>query len=372
MTLIIRQVESRRDLRRFIHLPEVIHKNHTNWLPPIYLDEWKFFNPRKNRAFSHSDTLLLLAFEDKRPVGRIMGIVNRSYNTTHGELTARFGYLECYDDQQLAHQLMAAVEDWARALGMKKIVGPYGFSDKDPQGLQIEGFEQDPTLAAPCNEPYLVRIVEKEGYEKEVDCLMFTHPVSAGIPANYPAISERILRNPDFSLIEPRTKKELRPYIFPVLRMLNDAYADIYGFLPMDEREMKDFSDRYLPVLDTRFVKLIAAEGEIVAFMIGLPSLIKGIQASRGYLFPFGIFQLIKAGKASRQLDLMLGGVKPAYQNKGLAVLLVQKMFDSAKEGGFTRIDIHLVLETNHKMLAELYRGGAKSHKRFRVFRKAL
>jgi hypothetical protein len=301
-----------------------------------------------------------------------MGIINRSYNAYHDERTARFGYLECYDNQLVAHTLMTAVEVWARDFGMDKIVGPYGFSDKDPQGLQISGFEQDPTLAAPCNEEYLVRIVEKEGYEKEVDCLMFTHPISKGIPPNYAAISERILRNSEYQLIEPKNKKELKPYIFPVLRMVNDSYADIYGFLPMDEQEMKDFSDRYLPVLDTRFVKLISVKGEVIAFMIGLPSLAKGIQASRGYLFPFGIFKLIKASKSTRQLDLMLGGIKPEFQNKGLAVLLVQKMMDSAVKGKFERLDIHLVLETNTKMLAELYRGGAISHKRFRVYRKSL
>jgi hypothetical protein len=372
MAITIKEVKSRRDLRVFIHLPEKIHQFHKNWLPPIYVDEWKFFNPKKNRAFSHCDTILLLGYEGDRPVGRVMGIINRSYNEFHNETNARFGYLECYDKQEIAHALLQAVEDWARKFGMKKLVGPYGFSDKDPQGLQISGFDEDPTLAAPCNEEYLVKIVEKEGYEKEVDCLMFTHPVAKGIPENYQVLTERIMRNKEFRLIEPASKKELKPYVIPVLQMVNDTYADIYGFLPMDDQEMKDFADRYMPVLDPRFVKLISVDDKLIAFMIGLPSLAKGIQACRGYLFPFGIFKLIKEAKATRQLDLMLGGVEPEYQNKGLAVVLVYRMFDSIVKAGFERLDIHLVLETNHKMLAELERGGAKSHKRFRVFNKFL
>ncbi|MEI6576325.1 MAG: hypothetical protein WCO63_09130 [Bacteroidota bacterium] len=372
MTINIRQVKSRKELRTFIHLPEFIHWDHKNWLPPIYVDEWKFFNPKKNRSFSHCSTILLLAYKEKEAVGRIMGIVNQAYNEGKGEKTARFGFLECYNDPDISHTLIRAIEDWASEQGMNKVIGPYGFSDKDPQGLQIEGFEEDPTLAAPCNEEYLVKLVEKEGYEKEVDCMMYTSMIINGIPAIYTTVSQRILQNIEYQLVEPKSKKELKPYIIPVLQMLNESYSNIYGFLPLDDQEMKEFAARYMPVLDPRFVKLICVAGEVIAFMIGLPSLTRGIQACRGYLFPFGILKLIKESKKTRQLDLMLGGVKPLYHNKGLPVPLVLKMFESAVKAGFKRIDIHLVLETNLKMRAELDRGGATIHKRFRVYKKFL
>jgi len=47
MNIIIYPVQTKGDLRKFIHLPAKIHKNHPNWVPPIYLDEWDFFNPKK-------------------------------------------------------------------------------------------------------------------------------------------------------------------------------------------------------------------------------------------------------------------------------------------------------------------------------------
>jgi hypothetical protein len=149
MSLEIREVASRSDLRKFIYLPAKIHKKHKNWVPPVYMDDRVFFNPAKNESFSHSDTVLFLAWLRGKAVGRVMGIINHQYNKRTGENDARFCFLECYEDFNAAEALIMGVEEWARAKGSDNLVGPLGFSDKDPQGLLIEGYDK-PVVIASC------------------------------------------------------------------------------------------------------------------------------------------------------------------------------------------------------------------------------
>jgi hypothetical protein len=169
MNINIREVKTKKDLKTFIYLPEKLHADHPNWVHPVYMDEWKFFNQEKNKAFSYSDTVLLLAFHGEKAVGRIMGIINSRYNEYRKEKTARFGYLETEEDEEVIRALLSYVEDWAREKGMRKIIGPYGFSDQDPEGFLIEGFENRATIATNYNLEWMPRLVEKQGYEKDVE-----------------------------------------------------------------------------------------------------------------------------------------------------------------------------------------------------------
>jgi len=372
MPIEIQQVFSRKDLRAFIHLPKKIHQGHKNWLPPIYIDEWKYFNPAKNREFLFSDTILLLAYKNGQPMGRIMGIINKKYNEYKGIKQARFGYLECYNDPLVSNALISSIEHWALESGMEHIIGPYGFSDKDPQGLLIEGFEHMPIPVSPCNFPYLVDLVLKEGYKKEIDCFVYQYNLKHDLPELYNRIMARALNNGHLKLHEFETKKQLKPLILPALSMMNNAYSDIYGFAPLDDKEMREFADRYMPILNPHFVKMISFDNEIAGFLVGLPNLSKGIQRSGGRLFPFGLFNIIKDAKKTKQLDLMLVAVKDKFRGRGLDVMMATKLVESAKKLKFEMVEIHLMLETNFKVLGEMKKAGAVVHKKFRVFRKEL
>jgi hypothetical protein len=336
------------------------------------MDEFNFFDPKKNHAFSHCHTVLYLAYRDSEIVGRIMGIVHNQYNEVHGERTGRFGFIECYNDNEVASLLLSTVENWAKQFDVIKMIGPYGFSDKDPQGLQISGFEHMPILATAVNFPYMVDLLEKNGYVKDIDCLVYKLDFAKPLPEVYNRIIQRFESKKEYALKEFKSKKEIKPFIVPVLRLVNETYSELYGFSPLTEQEMIEFASRYMDVLDPRFVKIITKEGEVVAFIIGLANFTPGIQKSKGHLFPFGFIHILRAMKTTKQLDLMLGAVKPSCQGLGFEILMAMKLIDSCREAGFTQMEIHLVLETNFKMLAELERVNAQVHKKFRVFGKAL
>lgn len=369
----LKTVTGKADLHSFIHLPARIHARHTNWLPPLYLDEWDFFNEKKNEAFSYCDTLLLLAYRSGKPVGRIMGIIHHPYNTRTGGRTVRFSHFDCMEDEAAAHALLGAIADWGKAKGMSEIVGPFGFSDKDPEGLMIEGFDTLPILVTAGNLPYLPTYLESAGFGKKTDCLDFLIDLEKDIPEVFPRIYARISRSTTFRLLEFTKTRALKPWIPEVFRLVNTAYADLYGFQPMDEREIKALTDRYLPLLDPRYVKIVVdTAGKVAGFVAGIPNMSAGIQRSRGYLFPFGILHILWAARKSKQLDLMLGAVAPAYRGRGLDVLMGWPLILSARKAGIQTFETHLVLESNERMLAEYARLGARLHKRFRIYQKSL
>jgi len=283
MALQIREIKNRRDLKRFIYLPEKIHAKHKNWVHPIYMDEWNYFNPKKNKAFSYCDTILLLALRDEKPVGRIMGIINSRYNEQRKEKTARFANIEAWEEREVVHALLSQVEDWTRKKGMTRIIGPYGFSDQDPEGFLIEGFENRATIATYYNFKWMPSLVEKEGYTKDVDYFVYRLDVPEEIPDFYKRIYERIKKRGKFEIVEFQKKKELKPWIIPVLSLMNECYtgSNIYGYTPLDEKEMNDLAKKYLPVLDPRFVKAVVREKEVVGFVVGIPDMTEGIQKDK-------------------------------------------------------------------------------------------
>lgn len=374
MAIDIREVISRRDLKTFIKLPAKIHAGHERWVPPIYMDDWKYFDRRKNKAFGYCDAILLVAWKDGRPVGRVMGIINHRFNEHKKEKIARFGYLETYEDREVFRALLGRVEDWARGKGMTRIIGPYGFSDQDPEGFLIEGFEHGATIATYYNFEWMPRWLEEEGYTKDNDWVVYRLDVPKELPEFYKRIYERAMRRGTYEIIEFRRKKDIKPWIRPILSLMNECYltGNIYGFAPLEEQEMDDLAKRYLPVLDPRFIKAVRKGDEVVAFIIGMPDMTEGIRKARGRLLPFGFLHILRAAKRTKQLDLLLGAIKEPYRGQGLDVLMGVKMLLAAHEAGYERIDTHHEMETNVKVRAEMERMGGVIYKRYRAFQKPL
>ena len=248
--IVIKEVLTRKDLRDFIYLPEKVHRDEHDWLPPIYMDEWVLFDRKKNKSFKYADALLLLAYKDRKPVGRIMGLINRRYNEINNEQHGRFCFMECYNDREVFHALITRIEDWVRQNGMVKLVGPLGFSDKDPQGFQIEGFEYPQFITSANNSPYMNKLVEDEGYIKKIDLVNYLGELPKEFPIVYERVLGRVKKTEDFKIVEFASKKELKPYILPVLELMNETFSEIYGF-----------------VLSTTRKKLISLQG-ICLFLI--------------------------------------------------------------------------------------------------------
>lgn len=256
---------------------------------------------------------------------------------------------------------------------MTRVIGPFGFSDKDPQGLQIEGFEYLPVIAAPTNPPYLPPLVEAEGYAKERDAVSYKLPLTEKGPPLYEKVHERILRKGALRLVEFTNKSQIKPYIVPALRLVNETYRHLFGFVPMSEAEMKRLAAQYMPVLDPAFLKLAEnQEGEMVGFVVGIPDMSRGIQKAKGKILPFGFLHMLAAARKTKQLNAMLGAIKPGYRSRGVNVLMGKAFRESGLRRGLEYIDSHLVLAENKAMRAEYENLGGEVYKRYRIYEKVL
>jgi GNAT superfamily N-acetyltransferase len=372
MTVSIQPVTTSRQLRRFIRLPFEIHKRHALWVPPILKDERRYYDRRRNRAFKYSEAMCFLAYRDNKAVGRIMGIINRRPGD-HSECpTARFAALECYEDREVAGALTRTVEDWALERGMRKVAGPLGFTEQDPEGFLVEGFEHEPTIATYYNFPYISRLLEGLGYRKDVDYVVYRIDLSSDPAIEYQRIAQRCLARGTFDVKQFRTRSELEPYVLPILRLMNETFARLYGYEQLDEGEMRDLARAYMPVIDPRFVLVALSNGELVAFLVGMPNMSEGLRRAKGRLVPFGIYHILRAMKRSKQLDLLMGAIKEEYRGHGLDVVGMTSIVRAAREAGFASMDSHHELEMNPRVRAEMERLGGVVYKRFRVYQKDL
>jgi hypothetical protein len=373
MSVSIFEVKTKKELSQFIYFPLRLHRNNPKWVPPVYMDEWKLFNPAKNSAFSYCDTVIILAKKNDRVVGRIMGIIHRGYNELKGEKVGRFMWFESIDDQEVTHAMLEYIRNWVTERGMEKLIGPFGFSDKDPQGCLIEGYEHRAVLTTIYHPPYYRKLIENEGFVKEADLVEYLIPVPDSIPEFYQRIYDRAMRNHKVKIMEFKRKKDLKPHIVPVLKLMNETFSDIFGSFPLTEKEMIALAKEYLPVLDPEFVKVIVNDqDEIIAFIIAMPDVAEGLQKAGGKLLPFGIFHILRALKKTDQLVLLLGGIRSDFQGIGLDAMMGIKMVETATRRKFRVIDSHLELETNYKVRAEMEKMGGKVAKVFRIYQKTL
>jgi len=368
----IKEVTTRKDLKEFIYLPEKVHRNNPLWLPPLYSDEWLLYDPRKNKSFEYCDYIRLIAYQDGKPAGRIMGLVNRRYNELKDEKNGRFCFLEAINNQEVVDSLLREVEDWARTKGMEKIVGPLAFSDKDPQGLQTEGFEYGAVLSAPTNAAYLPELVKENGYETEVELVDYIATIPRELPEVHRRVLSRLDGRDDIKILEFKTKRELKPYIIDILQVMNDTYSHIYGFVPLTDKEKKELARRFMPILDPRFIKAVKINDELASFVIAMPDIAEGLRKAKGRLFPFGFIHILRSVRKSTQLLMLLGAVKEEYRGRGLDAIMGSKILASASNSKMVTLDSHLILAHNRRMRAEYERIDGKVVKRFSIFQKQL
>jgi hypothetical protein len=372
MAISLKEITTSKDFKTFIFLPDKIHKGDANWLPPLYDDEKKYFNPQKNPSFRSCDYRMVLAYKGNEAVGRIVGIINHKHNEMLGLKNARFGFLDCYNDREVAHALISDIEQWGKQRGMNKIVGPFGFSDRDIQGLLVEGFEYEPVIDSACNPAYLPDLVVGEGYIKDIDCVIYRYPLDKQLPDVFDKMYKRMLARKTFHFLEFSSRKAMKPYVVPVLRLVNESFSGIYGFVPMDETEMFDLAKRYMFILDPKFVKIVLRDGNVVGFLVSMPNCYRGIQKARGRLLPFGLFRILHAMRHAASVNTMLGAVHPSCQKLGLDLFLGLSTIETARKAGMTSVDTHVVMEENDSMMHELRRYGAHLIKKFRVYQKPL
>lgn len=373
MAVTVKTVSSKAEMKKFIYLPRQIHVNHANWVPPLWSDDARVLDPKRNPAHSYCDSVYALAFKGGRAVGRVAGIINHRYNEHAKVQNARFGFLEAPDDPEVTKALLEFVEKWAREKGMTKVVGPMGFTEEDPEAFIIEGFDQIPNLATYQNLPYMLEHLDKYNYVKEIDYMVYKLDIAGAMTDLYRRIYERVSRSKDFKLLEFKNKAHLKRYMHRIFDLMNASFLHLYGYSPLSPSEVESLAKRYMPLLDPRFIKaVITPQDEVIGFIVAIPNLAEGIRKAKGNILPLGIFHILAAAKKSIKLDTYLGAIAENYRGRGVDALMGYSLLRSARDAGFQYLDSHHEMETNIQMRSEMERNGGVIYKKYRIFQKEL
>ena len=353
MSVEIKKVLTRCDLRKFVNFPEKLYKDNPYYVPPLVFDQMDTLDQKKGAAQEFCDSELWMAYRDGEPVGRVAAIVNRAANEQWNHKEVRFGWYDFIEDEEVAKALMDKVYEFGRKHGMESVVGPLGFTDFDPEGMLIEGFDQLSTMPLIYNHPYYIDYLERMGFEKDVDWIEYVVQVPKVMPERWPRLEKIITERANVHLRQ-LTRKILREedYGHKVFRLINDCYKDLYNFTVLPDHMADKYLGFYLSILDLRFLSMVENEkGDLVAFGVSMPSIVKALQKCRGRLFPFGWWPLLKSMfiKFDDRAELLLVGVHPDYQNSGVNSLVFMDMFRKYSEMGIREAETNAILETNLK-----------------------
>lgn len=369
----IKEVTTKKDVRKFMEFANILYKNEPNYIPPMFSDEMKSADPKYNLNLEYCDAILLLAYKDNEIVGRLRGVINHKYNEKNDLLHLRFNHFDVIDDFEVSKALFEYLFKWGKAKGMTEANGPIGFNDLDKQGLLIEGFDQEGMFITYYNFPYHAEHLKKLGFEKDVDWVEYRVQVPTEINPRLIKISDRLLERSNYRIKRFENKRGLKPYLYKVFDILNEAFAPLHGVVELTKGQIDQYVAQYLPIINLDFLSVIIDKNdEVVAFCLLGPSLNEPMRKIRGKLFPFGFITLLKSLKRTKVLDMYLIAVKPDKQGLGLNSILMTDITNNAIKNKIIYAETGPELEDNDNITSFWKNYDAEIVKRRRCYIKKI
>lgn len=373
MMVKIEEVTNQKQLEKFIDFPFSIYKGNPYWVPPLLMDERNTLDWKKNPAFEVSQARYWLAYKDGKMVGRIAGIHNPKANEKWNQRNLRFGWVDFVDDSEVSKALFETVENWALDLGLEAVHGPLGFTDLDPEGMLIEGFDELGTLALIYNHPYYPQHLEAMGYGKDTDWVEYELQVPNPPHEKIAKASDLVMKRYNLHFLDLKKKKDLLNYAMELFELIDSEYSLLYGTVPLTEKQKQAYIDQYFGFVSLDLVPIILDENnKMVAFAIVMPSLSKALQKSQGKIFPIGWVHLLKGLKFNNLGDLYLIAVKSEYRGRGLNAAIMHRVNVALNKHGITKVETNANLEDNINVQAQWKYFEKRQHKRRRCFIKHL
>lgn len=353
MSISIKEVKCRKELKSFIKFPDMLYKNDPLYVPSLYSDELHTLDSRINPAYDFCEAMLYLAMDGKKVVGRIAGIINHHANCDWDEKNVRFGWMEFIDDRQVSEMLINKVAEWGKSHGMKYIKGPLGFTDMDKEGLLVEGYDHLPSITCIYNFPYYKDHLEALGFVKDVDWTQTLVDLPTEVPSVFKRSVSIIEERYNIHVFNPKTKKQLFEKGRQMFYIINESFSDnkLYEFTKLTDSQIDGYVKEYMPLVNKKLVCFVVDEfNDLIGFGLAIPQLSKAMQKARGRIFPFGFIPLMRALKKNDTIEALMIGVIPKFQQKGVHAIIFDYIHTNSLKMGVKKMITNPQLENNHKV----------------------
>lgn len=378
MSVVIKPVSnaSKKDLKPFILFNYRLYQDSKFAVPELYDDLMNVFLSSKNAAYDFCDAQFFMAYKDGRAVGRVVAIINRRANETWHRQSVRFGWIDFIDDEEVSRALMDAVIAWGRERGMTEVEGPLGFTDFDREGMLIEGFDQLGTMATHYNYAYYPEHMQKMGFTKGADWKEYKIYAPKEIPEKFQRVCDVVRTRYKLHSGKYTSRKKLKEERGKeIFALFNEAYAPLYGFSQMSDKQIDQYINAYLGIVDLRLLPMVFDEQErLIGVGVMMPSLSRALQKGRGARHLWGYLPLAWAlfVKHPKNTDLLLIAVKPEYQGKGVNAMLIADMIPAYQQLGYEYAESNPELEDNSRVQSQWDYFEHVNHKRRRCWVKEI
>jgi hypothetical protein len=375
--LTIRPVRTKADKKAFVDFAWEVYKDDPHWVPPLKDEIHGLITPGKNPWFEHARAQLWLAERGGKVVGRISAQIDELVLEHMGAGTGQWGFLDALDEEA-ALSLIATAEEWLRAQGMTRALGPISLSIWDEPGLEIEGFDEDPTAMMGHHRPEYRAWIEAAGYEKAKDLLTYEVDIAHWEDPKINRLIAMGERNPHIRIrMVDKSKFDEEARI--ILNILNDAWSGNWGYVPLTPSEIAYAGKKLKPIIYNELVRVAEIDGEPVAFMITIPDINELTKDLNGELFPFNFIKLLwrlRKPRVKRARVPLMGVARKLHQSR-LASMLAFMLIEYTRRDCVGKFGINVgefgwILEDNKGMLSIAELPGARINHRYRIFAKAL
>ncbi len=361
-------VTNSRQLKDFIMLPFRLYKDDPNWVAPLISEQKKFFDPRKNPYYDHSEVMLFLAVENNQVVGRISAQTNTQHNKEHNDNIGFFGFFECEKNHIAAKALFDAAYEWNRSRGRDGMRGPMNFSVNQECGLLVNGFNTPPYVMMTHNHAYYQELLESCGMQKTMDMFAY-YSFYDKMPERVAKAAELIQRRFPVKIRSlSKNKAELKTDIETVFKIYTRAWEYNWGNVPMTDKEFDHIVKELLPIADPDMVFIAEVDGKPAGFSLALPNYNEVLKVMNGRINPITLVKALKAKKHITSARVITMGVIKEFQNRGIDTLFYYHSYKNGIPKGIVHGEFSWVLETNTMMLRVAEMLKATPYKTYRLY----
>lgn len=366
----------RKLLDRFLKVPWFIYREHFPspcWVPPLLAVQEEFFDPDKNPFFEHATCHCWIARVNQRDVGRIVATIDQDWEKTTGDKTGHFGFFECPDDHAVAHALLDAAFNWLQQQGMDNVIGPLNLSTNHQSGLLVDGFDSLPCIEMTYNPPYYEALLKSYGMEKLKDLWQWRVDTSGEIPERMTRLADRLKKRGRFH-IRTMNMKNWDAEIDRLLDIYNDAWLDLWGFVPLSEKELRHIAADLKMVIQPELALIAEVDDQPVAVSITIKNINPILHKINGRLFPTGLVRLFWGLKIRNEVNsgrVIITGIKNGYQHSGIGALLYMETRTAIGKLGWENTYLGWTLEDNDDVNSTARSMDGEIVKTFRIYSKA-
>jgi len=371
--IIVKQVQSKKELKSFVKFPFSLYKNSKNWVPPIISQELKTFNKKINPVFNDAEATLFLAYKDGKIVGRIAAIINWLEVKDLDLKKMRFGWFDFIDDLEVSKALLNKVETIGKQHGLDYTEGPVGFSNLDKVGVITEGFDTVAPMITWYNHSYYVNHYEAYGYQPEKHYLESRFPFANVKPETFKKAQELIKRRYQLRALKFNKTSEVMPYVDKMFDLFNQSYASLSSFVAITDIQKEYFKKKFISFVNPEYIKFVVDKNdELIGFAIVMPAFYKALQKANGKLFPFGFRHILNAKWNSKEVIFYLIGIHPEYQNKGVHAVIFNEYYETFTKKGIQTCYRTPELEDNYAIQQIWKHFDPEVYKRRKTYKKTL